>query len=162
MGNAFVYLILRERHEFEHDELVELGVLTREQADDIAFKQVLPMLLPCLPVYSEETWEAIATWHQEPDRTFDPAGPEYHEAAAERFAFYYGEQDETVQRSLARAEECRRNPSASVSSPNDQVSVAGVEQTKAVRSGQQVSLQTDREGKEGNQRSLIRRILRSD
>ena len=125
MTSALGYLALRGRHEDFLDWLVDLGVLTRGQADTVGYRQVLPELMPCLPVYTEEVWEAIAAWEQYPDRCLDPETPKYHRSRAVRFAIHYGPDDRSVRDALARAEELERNPAPKRTSPSDRVKVEG-------------------------------------
>jgi hypothetical protein len=148
---------MRAEHEAVLDRLVGIDVLTREQADSVRFRQVLPTLMPCQMVMDEATWEAIARWYQTPDRELDPAGPEYHEAVARRFAIYYGEHDASVRDSLERANECRANPPGKSVAPMDKVIVEGNLQFDSFDRNGAIHLQSDEERRAAKNLGKIRR-----
>ena len=159
MAEALTYLRMRAEHEAFLDKLVGMGVLTREQADSVTFKQVLPMLMPCQMVMDEATWEAVAKWHQTPDRELDPAGPEYHEAVARRFAVYYGEHDASVRDSLKRAEECRANPPGKSVAQMDKVTIDGKQQIDIVEGRRAICLMSDEECEDAKDFGKVQRKI---
>ena len=161
------YLAVREWMEYDLDCMATLGVITEDQADRVQFRQVTPLIMPCIAVMPADVWEALAEWQQKPHRVSDSREPRFHEALAVQARLFHPYDSALVERHLTDAKSCRDEPPSE--KPTDAVRLESgrdhVDDAHSEPTAGSIKLQSDDERETasavGKARKFVRRVVSS-